>query len=98
MTGVDIQSLYCYTSLIDKGNAHSFPPLTSYERGVHMSTTKYIRDAQLSIIKGAELYRRRFYLSKQALDAIDLEAEKLGLSPSEYVASLALHAVHKLAD
>ena len=63
-----------------------------------MSTTKYIRDAQLTNVGGVELYRRRFYLSKQALDAIDLEAIKLGLSPSEYVASLALHAVHKLAD
>ena len=63
-----------------------------------MSTTKYIRDAQMSTINGVELYRRRFYLSKQALDAIDLEAEKLGLSPSEYVASLALTAVTELAD
>lgn len=63
-----------------------------------MSTTKYIRDAQLTNVGGVELYRRRFYLSKQALDAIDLEAEKLGLSPSEYVASLALTAVTELAD
>lgn len=63
-----------------------------------MSTTKYIRDAQMSTIKGVELYRRRFYLSKQALDSIDLEAEKLGLSPSEYVALLALSAVPKLAN
>lgn len=63
-----------------------------------MSTTKYIRDAQMSTINGVELYRRRFYLSKQALDAIDLEAVKLGQSPSEYVASLALNAVTKLAD
>ena len=63
-----------------------------------MSTTKYIRDAQMSTINGVELYRRRFYLSKQALDAIDLEAVKLGLSPSEYVASLALTAVTELAD
>ena len=63
-----------------------------------MSTTKYIRDAQLTNVGGVELYRRRFYLSKQALDAIDLEAEKLGLSPSEYVASLALTAVPELAD
>ena len=63
-----------------------------------MSTTKYIRDAQLTNVGGVELYRRRFYLSKQALDAIDLEAIKLGLSPSEYVASLALTAVTELAD
>ena len=63
-----------------------------------MSTTKYIRDAQLTNVGGVELYRRRFYLSKQALDAIDLEAVKLGLSPSEYVASLAITAVTKLAD
>lgn len=63
-----------------------------------MSTTKYIRDAQLTNVGGVELYRRRFYLSKQALDAIDLEAEKLGLSPSEYVASLALNAVTELAN
>ena len=63
-----------------------------------MSTTKYIRDAQMSTINGVELYRRRFYLSKQALDAIDLEAVKLGQSPSEYVASLALNAVTELAD
>lgn len=59
-----------------------------------MSTTKYIRDAQKSVINGVELYRRRFYLSKQALDVIDLEAEKLGISPSEYVASLALTRRH----
>lgn len=55
-----------------------------------MSTTKYIRDAQLTNVGGVELYRRRFYLSKEALDAIDLEATKLGLSPSEYVSQLAV--------
>lgn len=60
-----------------------------------MSTTKYIRDAQLTNVGGVELYRRRFYLSKEALDAIDNTATKLNMSPSEYVASLALTAVTK---
>lgn len=58
-----------------------------------MSTTKYIRDAQLTNVGGVELYRRRFYLSKQALDAIDHQASKLNLSPSEYVSQLAITAV-----
>lgn len=49
---------------------------------------EYVRNAQKTNCGGVELYRRRFYLSKQTLDKLDNEADKLGLTPSEYVAIL----------
>lgn len=57
-----------------------------------MSTSKYIREAQLSSVNGVELYRRRFYFPREVLDLIDFTAQKLNMTPSEYVSQLTLNA------
>lgn len=61
-----------------------------------MSNTKYVRNAQRTIVNGVELYRRRHYLTLEALNAIDSQAERLNMTASEYVNHLALTAVTEL--
>lgn len=84
-----------YNGHIKTGNIE-FPSFHPSQWGFQMSTTNYVRAAQRTMVNGVELFRRRHYLTREALDAIDSQAERLNMSPSEYVNHLALTAAVEL--